>query len=80
MGDLGLEVEDFETMTKEIVEVAETHAQGRILSVLEGGYNVPILAACVAAHLHALGAEPGPDLSRELTMAREIDSSDPDGI
>ncbi|MGC8643517.1 MAG: histone deacetylase family protein [Isosphaeraceae bacterium] len=60
VGDLGLEVEDFETITKEIVEVAETHAQGRILSVLEGGYNVPILAACVVAHLHALGAEPGP--------------------
>jgi acetoin utilization deacetylase AcuC-like enzyme len=60
VGDLGLEVEDFETITKEIVKVAETHAQGRILSVLEGGYNVPILAACVATHLHALGAEPGP--------------------
>jgi acetoin utilization deacetylase AcuC-like enzyme len=60
VGDLGLEVEDFEKLTKEIVEVAETHAQGKILSVLEGGYNVPILAACVATHLHALGAEPGP--------------------
>jgi acetoin utilization deacetylase AcuC-like enzyme len=59
VGDLGLEVEDFEILTKEIVEVAETHAQGRILSVLEGGYNVPILAGCVATHLHALGAEPG---------------------
>jgi acetoin utilization deacetylase AcuC-like enzyme len=59
VGDLGLEVEDFETLTTEIVKVAETHAQGRILSVLEGGYNVPILAACVATHLHALGAEPG---------------------
>lgn len=59
VGDLGLEVEDFEILTKEIVAVAETHAQGRIVSVLEGGYNVPILAGCVAAHLHALGAEPG---------------------
>jgi acetoin utilization deacetylase AcuC-like enzyme len=59
VGDLGLEVEDFETITREIVEVAEAHAQGRILSVLEGGYNVPILAGCVEAHLHALGAERG---------------------
>jgi acetoin utilization deacetylase AcuC-like enzyme len=58
VGDLGLEVEDFEVITKAIVEVSETHAKGRILSVLEGGYNVPILAGCVAAHLHALGAEP----------------------
>jgi len=60
VGDLGLEVEDFEAITKEIVAVAETQSRGRILSVLEGGYNVPILAGCVAAHLHALGAEPAP--------------------
>ena len=59
VGDLGLEVEDFEILTKEIVSVAETHAGGRIVSVLEGGYNVPILAGCVVAHLDALGAERG---------------------
>jgi acetoin utilization deacetylase AcuC-like enzyme len=59
VGDLGLDIADFEVLTKEIVAVAETHAAGRIVSVLEGGYNVPILAGCVEAHLHALGAEPG---------------------
>ncbi len=59
IGDLGLEIEDFETLTKEIVSVAETHAQGRIISVLEGGYNIPILAGSVIAHLEALGAERG---------------------
>jgi acetoin utilization deacetylase AcuC-like enzyme len=58
VGDLGLEVEDFDQLTREVVAVAETHAQGRIVSLLEGGYNVPILAGCVVAHLHALGAEP----------------------
>ena len=58
VGDLGLEIEDFEVLTKAIVSVAETHAAGRIVSVLEGGYNVPILAGSVAAHLQALGAEP----------------------
>jgi len=58
VGDLGLDVEDFETITKSIVNVAETHAQGRIVSVLEGGYNVPILAGSVVAHLTALGAKP----------------------
>jgi acetoin utilization deacetylase AcuC-like enzyme len=57
VGSLGLEVEDFEDLTRDIVGVAETHAAGRIVSVLEGGYNVPILAGCVAAHLQALGAE-----------------------
>ncbi len=60
VGDLGLEIEDFEVLTKAIVSVAETHAAGRIVSVLEGGYNVPILAGSVAAHLQALGAERPP--------------------
>jgi acetoin utilization deacetylase AcuC-like enzyme len=59
VGDLGLEIEDFGILTKEIVSVADTHAQGRIVSVLEGGYNVPILAGSVVAHLDALGAERG---------------------
>jgi acetoin utilization deacetylase AcuC-like enzyme len=58
VGDLGLDVDDFETLTKAIVAVAELHAHGRIVSVLEGGYNIPILAGCVEIHLHALGAEP----------------------
>src|SRR5439155_15537698 len=47
VGDLGLEVEDFAELTTRIVEVAETHAGGRLLSLLEGGYNVPILAGSV---------------------------------
>ena len=59
VGDLGLEVEDFEVLTQELVSVAKTHARGRIVSVLEGGYNTPILAGSVAAHLAALGAEAG---------------------
>ncbi len=58
VGDLGLEIEDFEILTREIVAVAEAHAGGRIVSMLEGGYNVPILAGSVAAHLGALGARP----------------------
>ncbi len=67
VGDLGLEVEDFETLTREIVAVAETHAQGRIVSLLEGGYNVPILAGAVAAHLGALG-EPDQHRAERLAM------------
>jgi acetoin utilization deacetylase AcuC-like enzyme len=59
VGDLGLEVEDFEVMTRTVVDIAESHAQGRILSVLEGGYNTSILAGCVTAHLNSLGAIPG---------------------
>jgi acetoin utilization deacetylase AcuC-like enzyme len=58
VGDLGLEIEDFEILTREIVAVADCHARGRIVSLLEGGYNVPILAGSVAAHLGALGGRP----------------------
>ncbi len=54
VGSLGLDVEDFVELTRAIVAVAETHAEGRIVSVLEGGYNVPILAGCVAEHIKAL--------------------------
>ncbi len=57
VGSLGLEIEDFEEMTREVLEVAEVQAGGRLVSVLEGGYNVSILAGCVAAHLQAMGAE-----------------------
>ncbi|HEV3167830.1 MAG TPA: histone deacetylase [Isosphaeraceae bacterium] len=56
VGSLGLEVEDFDQLSRAVVNVAEAHCSGRIVSVLEGGYNVPILAACVVAHLEALGA------------------------
>ena len=65
-----LEIEDFEKLTREIVAIAETHAGGRIVSVLEGGYNVPILAGAVAAHLGALAQS-----TRQVKEA-----SDPDGI
>ena len=57
VGNLGLEVEDFEEMTRSVLQVAEAHAGGRLVSVLEGGYNVSILAGSVAAHLQALGAQ-----------------------
>jgi acetoin utilization deacetylase AcuC-like enzyme len=58
VGSLGLDVEDFVTMTEAVLDVAKTHARGRVVSVLEGGYNVPILAGCVEAHLRSLGANP----------------------
>jgi len=60
VGDLGLETEDYDDLTRAVVAVAEVHSQGRIVSLLEGGYNVPILAGCVEVHLKALGA-PDPD-------------------
>lgn len=54
IGSLGLEVEDFVTLTKEVLEVAKAHAKGRLVSCLEGGYNLEMLAESVEAHLKEL--------------------------
>jgi acetoin utilization deacetylase AcuC-like enzyme len=54
IGSLGLEVEDFTTLSQQVLEVARTHAGGRVVSCLEGGYNLDALAESVQAHLEAL--------------------------
>jgi acetoin utilization deacetylase AcuC-like enzyme len=54
IGSLGLEVEDFAALTEMVLDVAAVHADGRVVSLLEGGYNPPVLAECVAAHLRGL--------------------------
>ncbi len=54
IGSLGLETEDFATLTDIVRAVAAAHCGGRIVSVLEGGYNPPVLAECVALHLEGL--------------------------
>jgi len=54
LGQLGLVEADYEWITQRIKAVAERHAQGRIVSCLEGGYNLSALARSVAAHLRVL--------------------------
>lgn len=54
IGSLGLLTEDFTVMTQVIIDVAQRHAGGRIVSVLEGGYNPDVLTDCIAEHLEAL--------------------------
>ena len=54
IGSLGLEVEDFAWLTRQVLEVARTHAGGRLVSCLEGGYNLEVLAESVQAHLEEL--------------------------
>jgi len=51
IGSLGLEAEDFATMTRVVVEIAKQHSGGKIISVLEGGYNPNALAECIEQHL-----------------------------
>jgi acetoin utilization deacetylase AcuC-like enzyme len=54
VGSLGLETEDFVDLTAAVCQIAATYAGGRVVSVLEGGYNPPILAECVEAHIREL--------------------------
>jgi acetoin utilization deacetylase AcuC-like enzyme len=49
-----LEIEDYIELTRIVSEVANVHAAGRVVSVLEGGYNPSILAGCVEVHLREL--------------------------
>ncbi len=54
VGGLGLEAEDFRRITKAIRQVADTHAQGRLVSMLEGGYDIARLVESATVHLDAL--------------------------
>lgn len=54
IGGLGLVESDFEWITAQIVEIARRHAQGRIVSCLEGGYSLSALGRSVVAHLRVL--------------------------
>jgi acetoin utilization deacetylase AcuC-like enzyme len=44
----------YSDLTGLVVEIAKRHARGRLLSALEGGYNLTALAESVDAHLKAL--------------------------
>lgn len=56
MGQMGLVEADYAWMTRKIMEIADQYAQGRIVSCLEGGYNLPALARSVVAHIRVLAA------------------------
>jgi acetoin utilization deacetylase AcuC-like enzyme len=54
LGQLGLVENDYAWITQRLVDVAQRHAKGRIVSCLEGGYALSALARSVAAHLRVL--------------------------
>ena len=54
LGELELVDDDYRWVTELIVGLANDHAQGRVVSVLEGGYNLDALARSAAAHVEAL--------------------------
>jgi len=54
LGNLGLVEDDYAWITQQIRQVADKYAQGRIVSCLEGGYNLSALGRSVVAHVRAL--------------------------
>ncbi len=54
LADLQLEAEDFEWVTERIAEAADRYCDGRIVSLLEGGYALDALAASAAIHIKTL--------------------------
>ncbi|MCI4567845.1 histone deacetylase family protein [Lysobacter sp. CFH 32150] len=54
LAQLQLETDDYTWLTQELTALADRHAQGRIVSLLEGGYDLQALRECSVAHVGAL--------------------------
>lgn len=54
LANLNLDADDYAWLTTRLVELANRHAQGRIVSSLEGGYSLTALRESTAAHVEAL--------------------------
>ena len=56
LANINLESNDFKIITNKIVEIANIHCQGRIISFLEGGYDLLALSESIKEHLIALSS------------------------
>jgi len=54
LAQLLLDEDDYTWITGRLMEVADRHAGGRLVSALEGGYDLPALGASVAAHIRVM--------------------------
>jgi acetoin utilization deacetylase AcuC-like enzyme len=54
LAKINLESKDFYKLTKKIVEIAKIHCQGRVISFLEGGYDLMALSESIKEHLYGL--------------------------
>ena len=54
LAELNWDKDDFVWLTQKLSDLAAKHAKGRLVSVLEGGYDLSALAACVKAHVETL--------------------------
>ncbi|UCF20509.1 MAG: histone deacetylase [Gemmatimonadota bacterium] len=58
LAGLTLAPEDFHYLTEHVLEIADVHCEGRVISVLEGGYDTELLVDCGLAHIRALARLP----------------------
>jgi len=58
LGEMNLTTEDFATLTRIMMDIGNSYSKGRILSVLEGGYNLDALAEASVAHVKAMYDRP----------------------
>lgn len=65
VGNLGLETEDFITLTSQLLDVAADFAEGRVVSVLEGGYDLEATAEGVKVHLEEMLRRQEPTMNAE---------------
>ena len=54
LAQLQLEADDYAWLSAQLVAIADRHAGGRVVSLLEGGYDLDALRACSVAHVRAL--------------------------
>jgi acetoin utilization deacetylase AcuC-like enzyme len=54
LAQLMLDEDDYVWITERLIEIAHRHADGRLVSALEGGYDLSALGASVAAHVRVL--------------------------
>ena len=54
LSDIRLQTEDYAWITERLVDLARAHAGGKLVSTLEGGYDLTALAASVSVHVNAL--------------------------
>ena len=54
LATINLNSEDYFTMTQDIVEIANRHSKGRVISFLEGGYDLLALSESIKSHLQGL--------------------------
>jgi acetoin utilization deacetylase AcuC-like enzyme len=54
LADLELKADDYHWLSAELAAIAEQDAQGRVVSILEGGYSLAALGECSVAHVQGL--------------------------